>query len=223
MKRFLAALLMISALSVNSAFADKRPIAAPFEARSLSGDKVSLEALRGKVVVVVFWATWCAPCKSAMKTFLALQKEVGASELEVVAVSLDDAQTAAEVRGVARRYGWKCPVLLDSDGRIAQAYNPHSLTPFMVVIDREGRVAHQSDGFNLGDEAHWNELLKSILNDSSKKETVEDSAKVEVEAPAAVEDDAKSEVEAPAPVEDDAKGEAEAPAPVEIPTKSEEK
>src|SRR5207245_4206477 len=76
-----------------------------FELRSLDGGRVSLSELRGKPVLLNFWATWCAPCRVEMPWLVELHEKYRAQGLQIIGVSLDDSGSTQEVAALAKERG----------------------------------------------------------------------------------------------------------------------
>ena len=108
-----------------------------FEVETFDGDTLKLSDLKGRVVVLNFWASWCPPCRWEMPSFERISKEY--SDKEVVFVGLALSDTLRDARGFADSVGVTYPLALDSTGRIAAAYNVRSL-PTTFFIDREGQI-----------------------------------------------------------------------------------
>ena len=106
---------------------------------SLGGGQSSIEP--GKVTMVDFWATWCAPCRASMPRVQKLWQEYKASGVQVYSVDTDDPSPDrdAQVREFLLQNGITFPVVLD-DGRATQAFAVASL-PTLVLVDRQGKVA----------------------------------------------------------------------------------
>jgi peroxiredoxin len=103
----------------------------------VGGQRVALASLRGKVVVVDFWASWCQPCIRALPELDALQQQYGARGLQVVAISIDEeAATAIGALGTGHLF----TALHDADSFVAERYGVGDALPATVVIDREGTV-----------------------------------------------------------------------------------
>ncbi len=147
----------------NEAAAPPRAAAADFELSSLKGEKVRLSALRGQVVIVSFWATWCAPCLVELPHLEALEQAHGAQGLVVLAVNSDGPETASLVRSTVKRQRWKMRVLLDTSGTAAAALNPRGVNPMTLFIDRQGRIAHVHEGYKAGDEASYAKVVQGLL------------------------------------------------------------
>ena len=113
-----------------------------FTVQSLDGRAISLQDMRGKTVIVNFWATWCAPCRSEMPDMEQLSRERG-DELVVLAVNVQEAKEP--VRRFVEQYGLTFPIGFDTAGEVTQAFGVQSL-PTTFFIDREGRVC----AFNMG-------------------------------------------------------------------------
>jgi peroxiredoxin len=111
-------------------------VAPGFSLPVLGGEaKLSLESLRGKVVLLNFWATWCKPCEDEMPAMENLYQTLGSQDFELVAVSVDDDRGAVEE--FTARLGLTFPILLDPQKQAADAYQSYRF-PESYLIDREG-------------------------------------------------------------------------------------
>lgn len=107
---------------------------------SPDGGKGSLAAWKGKVMVVNFWATWCAPCRKEMPEFIRMQERLGPKGLQFVGIAVDDMD---KVRPFLRDLGVNYPNLvgeLDAMELSRSFGNEMGALPFTVVVDRSGRV-----------------------------------------------------------------------------------
>jgi len=112
--------------------------APPFRLPSLAGGEVNLASLRGKVVVLNFWATWCPPCVAEMPSLERLHRALGPEGLSVVTVSTDEDD--AELRRFVAERSLSLPVLKDPGGRVAASEYHTTGYPETFVLDREGRL-----------------------------------------------------------------------------------
>ncbi len=119
-------------------------LAPKFTLRNLRGNLEGLDDHAGKVIVVNFWATWCAPCVKEMPSFETLYRRFRSQGLTVLAVSLDQ-DPSAKVQEFVDKYKLSFPVLLDTEG-VAEKLYPSFTIPFTYVIDKQGRVAARIDG-----------------------------------------------------------------------------
>jgi peroxiredoxin len=106
--------------------------------RLSDGSPVSLGALRGRVVLVNFWATWCAPCLEEMPAMERLYQELRGEGFELVAVSVDAGRD--EVQAFRDRLDLSFPILLDPERAVAHAYQSYRY-PESYLIDPSGRIA----------------------------------------------------------------------------------
>lgn len=121
-----------------------------FELPTLSGETVRLSDLRGKIVFVNFWATWCAPCREEMPSMEGLYGRLGTDQFEMLAVSVDEGGEPA-VREFLAEIPHSYPVLMDATGerrlsaRTGQAYGITGV-PETFVIDRRGYIVEKVIG-----------------------------------------------------------------------------
>ena len=111
-------------------------LAPAFSLPVLGGDaSLSLESLRGKIVLLNFWATWCKPCEDEMPAMERLYRALGSQGFELIAISVDEDPRAVEE--FTTRMGLTFPILLDPEKRAADAYQSYRF-PESYLIDREG-------------------------------------------------------------------------------------
>lgn len=140
------------------------PLRAPaLEARDLRGEVWRLTDLRGKAVLLNFWASWCEPCRAEMPSLQALAERQGPQKLVVLAVNFKESATAATQ--FAQRSGLTLPVLLDPQGAIARQWGVR-IFPSTVLIGSDGRVrAVVRGGLDWGGvdaAALWEPLLETL-------------------------------------------------------------
>ena len=110
------------------------------------GREQALAQWKGKVLVVNFWATWCAPCREEMPMFVRLQRDRGSEGLQFVGIAVDQAD---KVRQFAQEIDLNYPALIGGYGAMELSKtlgNSLMALPFTVVVDREGQVAHTQLG-----------------------------------------------------------------------------
>jgi|SRR5450631_160780 len=112
-------------------------LAPEFSLTGLNGEQVSLSDYRGKVVLIDYWATWCAPCKIEIPRLVELQKKYANDGLQVIGISMDDGPEP--VRGFVKDFGINYPVAL-GDVKVAEAYGGILGLPVAFLIDRKGHI-----------------------------------------------------------------------------------
>jgi thiol-disulfide isomerase/thioredoxin len=104
---------------------------------------VALSSLRGKVVLIDFWAQWCEPCKKELPELEKLSRQFG-DRVAVLAVNIDKQRANAEK--LARQLGLTVDVLLDPAGSVAASYDPPKM-PSSFIVDKKGMVRFVNEGF----------------------------------------------------------------------------
>jgi len=112
------------------------------KATQLDGKVVKLSDLKGKVVLIDYWATWCGPCKSIMPAIDEAYRRHHDQGLEVMALSQEPKDTIQEFRA---KTDFAYPFLLDRDGSASAAYDVDAI-PRTLVVGRDGKVVYQETG-----------------------------------------------------------------------------
>ncbi len=117
----------------------KGKTAPDFQLVDLEGNNVRLSDLRGKAVLLNFWATWCPPCKVEMPWFVDIQKQYGPQGLQIVGVAMDEGSPRDAVTKFAKEMGLNYPVLLGTD-KVADQYGGVDALPTTFYIGRDGKI-----------------------------------------------------------------------------------
>ena len=148
----------------SAALAAKGHDAPDFVLTDLKGHNLKLSDLRGKAVVLNFWATWCPPCKEEIPWFVEFQKRYGSQGLQVVGVSMDDGDRK-DVEKFAAENSINYPVLLGKE-KVAEQYGGIDYLPTTFYIDRNGEVMDRVFGQPGRDEIEQN--VKRAIASTSK-------------------------------------------------------
>ena len=115
-----------------------------FTLQALDGKDMRLSDLRGKAVLLNFWATWCTPCKIEMPWFVELQNEYGPQGLQIVGVAMDDS-SKDDIAKFAKDMGVNYPVLLGKEA-VGDAYGGVPALPESFFIGRDGKIVDKIIG-----------------------------------------------------------------------------
>ena len=129
--------------------------------KNLDGKSVNVRSLAqtGKVTLINFWATWCAPCQKELnnlsKTYETWQKDYN---FDLVAVSIDNSQGLPKVKPLVAQKRWKYTVVSDANSQFLQQLGGQNV-PFAVLLDKKGNIVYIHNGYKEGDEI---ELQKQV-------------------------------------------------------------
>jgi peroxiredoxin len=123
---------------------------------------LALSDLRGKVVLVDFWGTFCEPCKKSFPKLQDLHAKYGASGLKIVGISEDEAEDKDALPGFANRYSARFTLGWDKDKSIARSYKPQTM-PSSFLIDKSGVVRYAHVGYHDGEEVEVEKEIKELL------------------------------------------------------------
>jgi thiol-disulfide isomerase/thioredoxin len=123
-----------------------RTAAPDCELADLNGKPIKLSNFRGHVVILDFWATWCAACRMEIPHFVDLQEQYGNKGLAVIGVSLDE-QGPEVVKKFVKQFSVNYPIAIGSE-KVAEAYGGIDALPTTFVIDRQGRIVSRHIGYD---------------------------------------------------------------------------
>ena len=109
----------------------------------LNGKTFNTSSLKGRVVVVNFWAAWCTPCTEEVTKFVGLQQKYQDQGLQMIGISVDDVEP--ELRDFYRRFGMNYPVVAGSQ-KVAEEYGGILGLPTTFIIGRDGRIQKKLTG-----------------------------------------------------------------------------
>lgn len=135
-----------------------------FDLKKVDGTAFSLDPHLGKdVLMVTFWATWCAPCKTELARMAPVYERLKEKGFVYIAIATDGPDSVAQVRPYVSSYGYGFPVLLDSQSAVLSRYNPRGDMPFYLLVNRRGEIVEQHQGFTSGDEVVIEQKITSLL------------------------------------------------------------
>ena len=153
---------MTSARTAGAALPAAGTRAPDFALNSNSGRNLRLSELRGEVVLINFWATWCGPCRQEMPQLGRLYAQYRAAGFTLLGINIDDNRANAEA--MVKKLGVHFPTLFDSDKRVARLYDVDAM-PATLLIDRDGRVRYVHRGYRDGYERQYQEQIRELLKE----------------------------------------------------------
>jgi peroxiredoxin len=140
-----------------------RPVAAlDFSATTLAGTTVRLSELRGQVVFLNFWATWCVPCKAEMPAMERVHQALRGQSFRMAAVNLQE--DPASMRKFVDELGLTFDIVLDPTGEITRNYGVNNL-PLTYLIDKRGRIVARALGERPWDGAPYLAYVRNLLRE----------------------------------------------------------
>ncbi|MBO6557194.1 MAG: TlpA family protein disulfide reductase [Pseudomonadales bacterium] len=133
-----------------------------FRLNTLDGESVNSESLRGKVIYLDFWASWCGPCKVSFPDMKALQSEFGRDVFQVIAVSVDS--NPKDARRFVERFEPNFLILTDPEGAIAERFSIPAM-PTSFLIDQHGNIRHMHKGYRPGDAEKLKPLIAALTGE----------------------------------------------------------
>ena len=133
----------------------------------LAGKPVNIQeyAKGSQLTVLSFWATWCSPCKRELDAIQELYPDwIENYDVRLVAITIDNSRALTQVRPIIEEKGWEFDVLVDSKQELQQALNFQAI-PQTFLVDTEGNILFQHEGYTPGDEYELEEIIKKHTTD----------------------------------------------------------
>ena len=143
---------------------DGSPPAPEFKLANRSGGELSLSGLKGQVVMINFWASWCGPCRKEFPALDQIYSKYKPMGFQMVAINVESEKADAE-----RFLGQtpvSFPILFDPDNKVSGNYGVSAM-PTTFLVDRQGRLRWQHRAYKPGDEAKYIEQIRAMLREKS--------------------------------------------------------
>jgi thiol-disulfide isomerase/thioredoxin len=161
-RRLLVACLALAASGIAAAAAVPGSPAPALVLPARDGGKVDLASLKGEVVMINFWATWCGPCRQEMPLLAQLHTKYEPLGFTLLGVNVEPDSAAAVdwLKGVPVGF----PILFDRDSAVAGRFGVEGM-PSTVFVDRNGKVRYVHRGYKPGDEAKYADMIRSLVKE----------------------------------------------------------
>lgn len=133
-----------------------------FTLKSRSGENIKLSELRGQVVMINFWASWCGPCRQEMPILDQLYQRYEPMGFTLLGVNVEEDSAAAEK--VLREIPVSFPVLYDSKNQVSENYQVRAM-PSTFLIDRDGKVRYLHKGYKPGYEEAYQQQVRELIRE----------------------------------------------------------
>ena len=132
--------------------------------KGADGRDVALEeVIKGDIILLSFWTTYCTKCKKKLADHQLLHKEYSERGLSVLGASLNEPENESQVASFVRTRGLTFPIVIDSESTLVNQFNPRRTLPFSVLLDRRGNILWSHVGYVPGDEKLVEEqILKAM-------------------------------------------------------------
>lgn len=131
-----------------------------FTLQTLEGKEVSLSDLKGQVIMINFWASWCTPCRQEMPLLNEIYDTYKKAGFTLVGINLDEDKGDAE--DFLKKVPVTFPVLHDPLGAVAELYDNRAM-PSSYFIDRQGKLAHLHRGYRPGEEKDYKAVIRKLI------------------------------------------------------------
>ena len=160
--RTLIPTLLFALIAGTSNATGPAPAAPDFSLPARDGGEVRLSELRGQVVMINFWATWCGPCRQEMPLLQQIHAKYEPLGFTMLGVNVEPDSVAAQnwLKGMPVTF----PILFDRKSEVSSSFGVEAM-PSTVLIDREGHVRHVHRGYKPGDEAIYADLVRGLVKE----------------------------------------------------------
>jgi peroxiredoxin len=133
-----------------------------FQLHSAASTDVSLNDLKGQVVLINFWASWCGPCRQEMPVLEQLYRKYKAAGFTLIGVNVEPKSGDAE--GFLKSTPVSFPILFDPDSKVSRLYEVTGM-PSTVIVDRAGKVRYIHHGYKPGEESEYLDQIRTLVRE----------------------------------------------------------
>ena len=133
-----------------------------FTLKSQKGDNLKLSELRGKVILINFWASWCGPCRQEMPILDELYKHYRSLDFTILGVNVE--QDSESAKSLLKDVSVSFPVLFDNDNKVSKMYDVKGM-PSTVLVDRDGNIRYVHMGYQPGTEAEYQSQIRTLIRE----------------------------------------------------------
>ena len=160
--RTLIPTLLLALLGGTATATGPAPAAPDFALPARDGGEVRLSELKGQVVMINFWATWCGPCRQEMPLLQQIHAKYEPLGFTMLGVNVEPDSAAAQ--NWLKDMPVSFPIVFDRKSEVSSSFGVEAM-PSSVLIDREGRVRHVHRGYKPGDEAVYADLVRGLVKE----------------------------------------------------------
>ena len=160
--------IMLSLVIATACFANQPKVgekAIDFTLKSFEGDVIRLSDLRGKVVLLDFWASWCVPCREELPLLDLLQRTYGSRGFTVLALNIDNHEENA--RTFLEQLSVRLNPLWDNDKKVVEAYDVEKM-PTTFILDQAGNIRFIHSGFETGQFHEYKQQIEYLLHQGAE-------------------------------------------------------
>lgn len=162
----LCTFLLLAAFLSNGFSQEKEDTPAPdFQGKTLKGKEIKLSGLRGKVVLLDFWASWCPPCREEMPKLVSFYEEHKKSDFQLIAINIDNRASNMQ-HFLDKLFPMpEFPIIEDNTQKIPALFNIEAM-PTTILIDKKGNIRYRHDGFKDSYVNDFNSELTQLLKEN---------------------------------------------------------
>jgi len=161
-KQAACALGLAAMLGIGSAAADTSGPAPDFTLKSSSGENLRLSEYRGEVVMINFWASWCAPCRQEMPLLDELYSQYQPMGFTILGVNVEE--DSSKAKKLLGELPVSFPILFDNKSDVSKLYNVVAM-PSTVMVDRNGNVRYLHQGYKPGYEDIYQQQIRELIRE----------------------------------------------------------
>jgi peroxiredoxin len=160
--RFLILLILYMGFSGNVLAETTHGAAPDFTLKSQNNGNLKLSELRGKVILINFWASWCGPCRQEMPVLDELYRHYRSLDFTVLGVNVE--QNSDDAKSLLKDVPVTFPILFDKENKISKLYDVKGM-PSTVLVDRDGNIRYIHMGYQPGVEAEYQTQIRALIRE----------------------------------------------------------